>query len=156
MRSEAFLLHHDHTGTEHLLIIAIVSNGPLISRSGSSPHPLLREFDGEGPVALAQHRASISTVDYEDRNQGSRTRRRRLNQIMCSRFESAKILRSCESNAYARALSRRRNWQRSCRPEHLPARSESGDGVSVQTLLDAEPASWTRAVYEKIAETRSC
>lgn len=157
MRSEAFLLNHDHTGTEHLLIA-------IAGVDGSATGPVLRRFDltaervrrqvqlllpprsdldsGRTPHVLKPRGPDEETLEPETPSDS----------VVPPRAFTPRLQKCLMSLAPFEA---RELGNDHVGPEHLLlALLRAGDGVAMQALrsLGVGTEDLMRALYEKIAE----
>jgi len=157
MRSEAFLLDHDHTGTEHLLIAIVEVNddvtGPVLRRFGASTETLRREvralvtpgidFNAEWTTVV------IRAPGPDDEAVGPEVAPL---PVLSDREFTPRLMKCLMRLApfEARELS-----DDHVGPEHLLlALLREGNGVAVQALqnLGVDARELTRALYERIAD----
>ena len=157
MRSEAFLLDHDHTGTEHLLIA-------IVAVDGSITGPVLRRFD----LTAERVRREVQLLVTPDIDPD---RKWTTIEIRTRRPDEEPVEQEAPADSVAtpmeftprlmKCLMRLAPFeaQELCHdhvgPEHLLlAFLRAGYGVAVQALrnLAVEAADLMRALYEKIAE----
>ena len=158
MQTEAFVLDHDHVGTEHLLLAIVDANddltAPVLRRFGASVDPLRREVqklvtpgidvDADYEVLVFnQHRLDEDTVDADRSGQDA---------VAQSREFTPRLLRCLMSLSprEAEALGDERSGT-----EHLLlAVLNEGNGLGVRALsnLGVDTAELRRAIYERIAE----
>ena len=156
MRSEAFLLDHDHTGTEHLLIAIVEANddvtGPVLRRFGVLPEALRQEvravvtpgidFDGEWLMVLRAPGSDDETAGPEVAPLPVASDREFTPRLMKCLMRLAPF--------EARELG-----DDHVGPEHmLLALLRQGDGVAVQALtnLGVDTSELMRALYQKIVD----
>ena len=146
MRTEAFLLDHDHTGTEHLILGVLEANdditGPALSRLGitadglrSEIKELARPINPPGPKRIV---VGSGTSPSSDSVTSPRAFTSRL--TTCLRLAG---------------LERDGLGDERMGPEHLLLGVlRKGDGVGVQALrgLGVEPSDLRTAIYERISE----
>ncbi len=157
MRSEAFLLDHDHTGTEHLLIA-------IVAVDGSITGPVLRRFDLTAERVRREVQLLVTPGIDLDRgwtkivikapgpDEETLEPETPVDSVAPPREFTPSLLKCLMRLAPFEAQELGSDH---VGPEHLLlALLRAGDGVAVQALrnLDAEPGVVMRAVYEKIAE----
>jgi ATP-dependent Clp protease ATP-binding subunit ClpA len=157
MEGEAFVLDHDHVGTEHLLIAIVEVNddvtGPVLSRFGVSTERLRREvrslvtpgidFDNEWQSTFVMAPGPDEAVASPEP----------IIEPGVSNGEFTPRLRECLSRL-ARAEAELLG-DHHVGPEHmLLAVLREGKGVGVQALqnLDVDAGELKSALYEKIAD----
>jgi ATP-dependent Clp protease ATP-binding subunit ClpC len=156
MRSEAFLLDHDHTGTEHLLIAIVKVNddvtAPVLRRFGVSTEALRREvralvtpgidLDSEWTIVLR-------TPSPDDEAAGQEV----APLPVASDREFTPRLMKCLMRLAP--FEARELGDDHVGPEHmLLALLGEGNGVAVQALLNVgvDASELMRALYERIAD----
>ena len=156
MRSEAFLLDHDHTGTEHLFIAIVEVNddvtGPVLRRFGVLPETLRREvralvtpgidFDSERMIVFRASGPDDETTGPEVAPLPVASDREFTPRLMKCLMRLAPF--------EARELD-----DDHVGPEHmLLALLREGNGVAVQALqnLGVDTSELTAALYQKIAD----
>ncbi len=157
MRTEAFVLDHDHTGTEHLLIAIVAVDGPITG-------PVLRTFDLTTERVRREVQSLVTpNVDPDRKWTTIEIRTRRPDEEPVEQEAPAdSVATPMEfTPRLMKCLMRLAPFeaQELCHdhvgPEHLLlALLRAGDGVAVQALrnLGVEAADLMRALYEKIAE----
>lgn len=157
MQGEAFLLDHDHTGTEHLLIAIVEVNddaaGPVLNHFGVTAERLRREvralvnpgidFDNEGMttfvIGASGPDEQASVPDLTD-------------SVLSDREFTPRLMKCLTRLAH---FETRDLGDDHVGPEHLLlGLLRAGNGVALQALhnLGVDTSELMRAVYEKIAD----
>jgi ATP-dependent Clp protease ATP-binding subunit ClpA len=157
MRSEAFLLDHDHTGTEHLLIAIVEVNdevaGPVLRRFGVTTERIRREVETlVTPGIDIDSEWSTIVLRAPGPDEVAVEELAAPDSVATPREFTPRLTRCLMSLAPFEA---RELGDRHVGPEHLLlAVLREGKGVAVQALqnLVVDTAELMRALYEKIAE----
>jgi ATP-dependent Clp protease ATP-binding subunit ClpA len=157
MRTEAFILDHGHTGTEHLLIATVEADGsisgPVLRRFDLTVERVRREVQLLVTPGIDLDRQRTRIVIKAPGPDGETLEPETPVDSVTSPREFTPSLMKCLMRLAPFEAKEVGNDH--VGPEHLLlALLRAGDGVAVQALrnLGAEPGDLTRALYEKIAE----
>ena len=156
MRSVAFLLDHDHTGTEHLLLAIVEANddvtGPVLRRFGVAPETLRREVRAIVTPGIDLDNESLMVLRAQGPDDEPAVSEVAPLPVASDREFTPRLLKCLMRLAPFEA---RELGDDHFGPEHmLLAILRERNGVAVQALqnLGVDSSELMRAIYQKIAD----